>query len=316
MIESASCPICVRTTSDILSRKLRRGEGVVFYCSECDIGFLVSQMPMIAKVHYAGEYRKHASHRADGGQTNPQEIFDTYRHYQGDRLRLISPRLNRGLKDARVLEIGASAGQFISHLKAKSHARLCAIDLDPACCEFMGKMGIETDSNFLWQSRFFSDKFDIVCAFQTMEHVLDPVSFLQNIREVMARGAIAYVEVPNLRDALLSTWTVEEYRDFYFHSDHLFYFTERSLKKVATLAGFQEAKVLFSQDYNLVSTINWIVNRVPQATCHPGLSRISFKGKDAAMEKWLTASLNRLNDEYNDRLARSGTSSNMTLVLT
>lgn len=288
----------------------------MFYCSECDLGFLVSPLVLDPKEHYGSEYRKHASHRADGAATNPQEIFETYRHYQGDRLRLISPRMNRGLKDAHVLEIGASAGQFISHLKEKSHARLCAVDLDPACCEFMEKMGIETDCNYLWQSRFFADKFDIVCAFQTMEHVLDPVSFLSNIREVMARGAIAYVEVPNLRDALLSTWSIPEYRDFYYHSDHLFYFTERSLKKVASLAGFHDPKVLFSQDYNLVSTINWIVNRVPQATCHPGLSRIGFQGKDPALAKWLTASLNRLNDEYNDRLSRSGTSSNMTLVLT
>lgn len=304
------CPLCNRTPDRVLSSDLRRGVGTVFHCSECDLGFLVTE-PRDDKAHYAGDYREHASHRSEGGPTNAKEIFDTYSQYQGDRLKLVSPFIK---PDSKVLEIGASSGQFLVHLGSRVRDRF-AIELDPACCLRLRKMGINADFLPLRESNLSLGKYDLVCAFQTMEHVEDPVGFLTDIHLVMARGAVAVVEVPNLKDALLSAWGLEEYRRFYFHADHRFYFTETSLRIVAKRAGFEKVRVHYSQDYNLVSTINWIMNRVPQPTCHPGLSRVKFEGRDAELAKWLTTRMSLLSDEYADLLAKTGRTSNITLIL-
>ena len=108
----ASCPICGQVTTEILTDKLRRGSGTVYLCNDCDLGFLISA-PVDAKTYYDGEYRDAYSHRADGSATHASELFDVYKHYQQSRLDLIRPYLG---PEVDILEIGASAGQFLFHL--------------------------------------------------------------------------------------------------------------------------------------------------------------------------------------------------------
>ena len=157
----AICPLCHEMTKDVLASTLRRGVGTVFHCPKCDLGFLIGEK---REGYYHRQYRDEVNHKAEGGETTPQEIFDTYTKYQGGRLAMLRPRV---AFDGSTLEIGASAGQFISLVGG----RRCAIEPDPRCCAFMAAAGIETDANYLRNSRFYQEKFDVVCAFQVLEHV-------------------------------------------------------------------------------------------------------------------------------------------------
>ena len=308
-LHKANCPLCFATTDHILTRTLRRGTGTVFHCEACDVGFLVA--PKVdAKGLYDGVYRQHASHYADGRPTNPQEIFDAYSCYQAERVRAVADYVK---PICSILEIGASAGQFLAHF---NHVGRCAIELDSACCAFMEAMGIDTDSNFLRESKFAGDRFDIVCSFQTMEHVADPVAFLEDVRSVMAPGGVAFIEVPNLHEPLLDVWNIPEYVPFYFHSDHLWYFSAGTLKRLAVRAGFYSPEVRFTQDYTLLSHLHWLMNKGPQDTCHPGLGPVGFDGKDKEISGWLSERLADLNAEYVNKLTDAGKTSNLMLVLT
>ena len=95
------------------------------------------------KKYYAENYRQEYSHNADAAATNARELFDIYRHYQRDRLDVISPYLT---KSTRLLEVGASSGQFLVNIKELIEV-VHAIELDKACCAFMQKeLGIHADS--------------------------------------------------------------------------------------------------------------------------------------------------------------------------
>ena len=72
-------------------------------------------------------------------------------------------------------------------------------------------------------------------------------------------------------------------------------------------------KVSFSQDYNLLNHINWIINNKPQETCHPGLGEISLVSNDPDLGKWLTKELQDLNKEYVKRLIKLKSTSNIVL---
>lgn len=311
---SASCPLCGGLTSDVLANQLRRGRGTVYYCALCDHGFLIPEREVDAKAYYAHDYRQEYSHAASGGATNARELFDVYRQYQQSRVDLIAPHL---AADAKVLELGASAGQFLTHIRGRV-GTVHAIEPDVACCRFLqDELGIEADPEFLGASRFAGERYDVICAFQVMEHVDSPAVFLRELRQSLKPGGIGFVEVPNLRDPLLSIWDVPTYRKFFYHTAHLHYFTESSLRKVATEAGFTATNtdVKFLQDYNLLNHLHWIMNDTPQATCAIGLSEIRLAGKDAAMAAWLTDRLRELNDAYVSRLAASKATSNMMVVL-
>lgn len=306
-----SCPLCEQLTDTVLSRQLRRGTGIVYHCEPCDLGFLVAD-EFDAHARYDADYRKSVSHRAQPSATNPQEIFDTYSRYQDDRVKLVTQYKS---SKSDVLEIGASAGQFLHRLE--NYQRRCAIELDRDCCRFMrDTLGIEASADVLRESRFWGQAFDLVCAFQVIEHTSDPVAFLSDIRTVMRPGAVAFIEAPNLNDHLLSVWDIPEYRDFYYHSDHRFYFTAKSLEAVARKAGFENVEIQFTQDYSLINTLNWISNKSPQPTCHPGLAPVMSIKKDDVLTAWLADALMRINDMYTGALVQRGATSNLMMRLT
>jgi 2-polyprenyl-3-methyl-5-hydroxy-6-metoxy-1,4-benzoquinol methylase len=314
MTSNANCPLCGKSTYSVLANQLRRGNGKVCYCGLCQHGFLVQQSVVDAKKYYAELYRQEYSHNADVTATNANELFDVYHNFQHDRLKSIEPFLRLNM---RLLEVGASAGQFLVHIKDKV-AKVNAIELDEACCEFLQRVhGFDADAEHLEKSRFAGERYDIVCAFQVMEHVDDPVTFLKTLKEATCPGGTLFIEVPNLRDPLLSIWDVPTYRNFFYHTAHLHYFTESSLRLVALRAGFaaDQVGISYTQDYNLLNHLHWIMNDGPQANCLIGLSEIELPGVDKELSAWLTQEMKSLNERYIARLVVKKSCSNMMMTL-
>ena len=310
-----TCPICVVPTDNVIASRLRRGKGTVFYCEACDHGFLMPEQEIDMKAYYAETYRNEYSHHATGAATNAREIFDVCYKYQDERISMVSSYLS---KESRVLEVGASAGQFLANIQERV-ALVNAIELDKSCCDFMQtELGINADSEFMGESKFANEKYDIVCSFQVMEHVVSPVNFLRDLRLFLKGGGVAFIEVPNLRDPLLSVWNVKSYQTFYYHAAHLHYFTETSLKKLAMNVGFLPGQIAieFTQDYNLMNHLNWIMNDSPQPTCDVGLSAINVQGTDREISAWLTKRLRELNAEYIAKLIDAKATSNIMMILT
>lgn len=308
------CPLCHTSTHSVLATELRRGAGIVYYCDTCNHGFLMPDQSLDVKKYYAENYRQEYSHNADAAATNARELFDIYRHYQRDRLDVISPYLT---KSTRLLEVGASSGQFLVNIKELIEV-VHAIELDKACCAFMQKeLGIHADSEFLRQSILVDEIYDVVCSFQVMEHVADPASFLRELHQSAKKGGTIFIEVPNLYDPLMSVWNVSSYNKFFYHSAHLHYFTEKSLRKTAIDAGFtsDQIEINFTQDYNILNHLNWIMNDAPQASCIVGLSEIDIKGANQEISNWLTEQMKSLNEQYITKLVSAKATSNLMMVI-
>jgi 2-polyprenyl-3-methyl-5-hydroxy-6-metoxy-1,4-benzoquinol methylase len=311
---TSPCPLCNENSKVILTREMRRGSGEAYYCNNCDHGFLPPSVSFNEKEYYSESYRKEYSHKSEAAETNARELFDTYKNYQSDRLKIIEPYLHTS---SSLLEVGASAGQFLSHIKNKI-SKVNAIELDKDCCNFIKiEHNIDVDSCILRESKFAQEKYDIICAFQVMEHVKNPIDFLIDLKSVSKKGSFIFVEVPNIDDPLISVWDIKQYNKFYYHSAHLSYFSENSLKKVALSAGFLEENIQFKfiQDYNLLNHLNWILNQAPQGTCHTGLSEINLPGKNYEIANWLSLELQKLNNAYISRLVSAKATSNIMMVI-
>jgi 2-polyprenyl-3-methyl-5-hydroxy-6-metoxy-1,4-benzoquinol methylase len=309
-----TCPLCSSGTSEILAHKLRRGNGMVRYCPACDHGYLVQEQTVDAKEYYGELYRQEYSHNAEAAATHAREIYRVYKNYQQDRLHHILPLLTAS---SQLLEVGASAGQFLCHIKDKVNV-VNAIELDKACCAFLGSdLGIEADAEFLENSRFANQTYDVVCAFQVIEHVEQPVAFLKSLQRATKKGGAIFIEAPNLHDPLLSVWDVPTYRKFFYHSAHLHYFSEASLTKVARDAGFRpdQIEISFTQDYNVLNHLHWIMNDGPQADCHVGLSEINLRGPNREIAAWLTDEMRAVNRRYIAKLVAAKCTSNMLMKL-
>jgi 2-polyprenyl-3-methyl-5-hydroxy-6-metoxy-1,4-benzoquinol methylase len=193
-----------------------------------------------------------------------------------------------------------------------------AIELDKACCSFMqAELGIRADSELLRESAFADETYDVVCSFQVLEHVADPVGFLCELQQSAKKGGTIFVEVPNLYDPLLSVWEVSAYKKFFYHTAHLHYFTEKSLRKTAIDAGFtsDQIEVNFTQDYNILNHLNWIMNDAPQVSCIVGLSEIDIRGASQEISNWLTEQMKSLNEQYIKKLVSAKSTSNLMMVI-
>jgi len=313
-LPTATCPLCSSVISEILAHQLRRGNGMVRYCPSCSHGYLVLQQSIDLKEYYGELYRREYSHNAEAAATHPREIYRVYKNYQQDRLHHISPYLTAG---SRLLEVGASAGQFLIHIKDKV-GEVNAIELDNACCAFLGsELGIEADAEFLQNSRFAGQTYDVVCAFQVIEHVEQPVEFLKTLVQATKKGGLIFIEAPNLQDPLLALWGNTSYKNFFYHSAHFHYFTESSLNKVARDAGFRpdQIEISFTQDYNVLNHLHWIMNNGPQADCHVGLSEINLRGPNQEIAAWLSEELRVVNRKYISKLIAAKCTSNMLMKL-
>ena len=71
----------------------------------------------------------------------------------------------------------------------------------------------------------------------------------------------------------------------------------------------------YSQDYNLLNHLNWILNDSPQKDCKIGLSEINLSGKKPYINDWLSKELTLLNIKYNQKLAEEKVTSNIMLMI-
>ena len=237
-----NCYICNKKVTQLLTDTLRDGQKKnVYFCPDCDLGILDNQKTQTE----LRQYYKHI-YRTD----RPEKLFADFFPFQQDRLKLLKPYLNKNVK---LLEVGCSAGMFLNHIKA-SVKEIAGLDYDIKSSKFTSDLcSCKVYNN---EKKLPRDYFDIICLFQTLEHVHNPELFLQDVLKSLKYNGLVYIEVPNLYDALVSTYDIPFHYTFFFHTAHLWYFSEKSLIKLMTKLGFK-GKVKFVQDYNLLNHLAW-----------------------------------------------------------
>ncbi|MDA2936658.1 class I SAM-dependent methyltransferase [Acidobacteria bacterium AH-259-A15] len=306
-----NCYLCGTPSLVELSTQLRNGPGAVLYCKACRIGILQAT-PSDIKKYYDQQYRK-----LHGPQYNHpssySEIFESYVNYQTQRIELLRPWLK---PSTRLLEVGCSTGHFLYNVRGLVD-EVVGVDYDSGAAEFASTVGqCTTFGCGLDEIDLPPASFDVVCAIQTMEHVEDPIDFVTMMGRYVKPPGIIHVEVPSLNDPLLTVYNNLNYRNFYFHEAHLFYFTPRSLMTVMNRAGF-EGEVYFMQDYNFLNHLNWILLGKPQATCHDGLGSSKLPITDdvgAELQRELNTLMETVDKQYKAILAKYGVTDNIAFL--
>ncbi|MFP5223877.1 MAG: methyltransferase domain-containing protein [Acidobacteriota bacterium] len=267
-----------------------------------------------AKDYYDKHYRKKFSDSLCDPTDDPERIFEARKDHQADRLRIVAPFAD---PDASLLEVGCSAGQFLTHVAGMFRCQ--GLELNDRCAAFVReRLGIPVHTQELSALGLPDASFDAVAAFQVLEHMADPRAFLLEARRLLKPGGRLFIEVPNLHDALRVLWKVPAYRTFYFHEAHTFYFSAASLEKLFGQCGLNLEATHFLQDYNVFNHVYWYFNNAPQPDCSFGLAPPHFPLEenlaDAASQ--VNELCRRFDASYKDLLAKAGLSSNMFLVAT
>jgi len=308
-----NCIICKNNKLDILTEQLRNSlPRKVFYCSHCQLGILEPKK-LDVKKYYKTEYRKKYSDNLKTMDSSPKAMFELRKRFQNDR---IGPLKKYFDNKKTLLEIGCSAGQFLVHVK--KHFKKCTgIELDTKCADFVEKkLDIKVYRKELEYCGLDEKSFDFIAAFQVLEHTINPVKFLRDIRTYLKDNGKIFIEIPNLNDALLKIWPIKEHEKFFFHEAHTFYFTLKSLQIIFHKAGFKIELAHFTQDYNILNHLYWYFVNAPQPTPEFGLSRphIEFSKNFPIVNKKINQLFQETDMKYKKILTDNKVTSNILII--
>ena len=101
-------------------------------------------------------------------------------------------------------------------------------------------------------------KFDVICLYQAFEHLYNPVYILQRCYELLNKGGILLIEVPNYNAVDIRFSRALKDITFTVEGGHLFFYTPAFLKKQLKKNGF---KVLEVDRYYLNAIVNYYNKR-------------------------------------------------------
>ena len=172
---------------------------------------------------------------------SPDEYFDRItslpesesENYQ--KILWIQKHLVDSLPDTgSILDVGCGGGVFLnSFQKIFYNWNLFGVEPTTAFADLANRRASAKVLNCNYNSGLFSSKFDLVTCNQVLEHVIDPISFLKELKNDLKSSGILYLEVPDVSD--FDTLPPDHDR---FHMQHLSIFSIKTLERACSVAGF------------------------------------------------------------------------------
>lgn len=261
-MEKIKCSLCQSEDVTYIPNKIRNDtEGIykMFKCGCCETHFLYPRPAREAlEKYYDGDFREEVHSESYYDYTSLDKVFQNFLPEAKTRLKRVVKEI-----DSRddILEIGCSVGYFLStvadyvHMaygtewdrKAQAYIRDC-----------IEKPNIKVSDN----PEDFNQQFDKIFMFHVLEHIEEPVSFLENLKNILKPNGIIYIEVPNVDDVLVKTYACDAFKDFYYKKAHLYNFNETGLSYIFEHAGYQY-HIDFIQRYDLSNHLYWLGKGLP-----------------------------------------------------
>jgi len=166
---------------------------------------------------------------------------------------------------SNLLEIGAGDGSFLRVIK-ENHPTVDLSVVETDISTLSQREEIENLKNYesLEEICKYNNKYDAICLFHVLEHIIDPSAYLSIIGQLLIKNdSLVIVEVPSLFDPLLSIYGCESYKKFYFQSQHPYIYSNTSIVRFMESNGFVTKEVINYQRYGIENHLNWLANNAP-----------------------------------------------------
>lgn len=144
------------------------------------------------------------------------------------------------LRGARVLDLGCGSGGFLAAMK-ECGADVTGVEPDEKAREAVRSRGIAVHAGTAEDvpSEVMSQRFDVIATQHVLEHCIDPLKVLRNVKQLLAAGGVYLCDVPNNNAVGLErAGAVWHWLDV---PRHINFFTRKSLADAARRAGLEVA---------------------------------------------------------------------------
>lgn len=153
----------------------------------------------------------------------------------------------------RVLDCGCGAGLVAASLRSRGARHLTGIEIVPeAAAEARTRLDVVICGDALTSlASLPAASFDLLLAYDVLEHLVDPAAVVRGLRRCAAPGALLHVSVPNARSLILlsnlilrGTFGYDE-RGGLCDATHLRWFTRRDIVALLQANGWRVTRVDF-----------------------------------------------------------------------
>lgn len=139
-------------------------------------------------------------------------------------------------RDVRVLDIGCGFGEGLAYHRERG-CDVHGVEADHNVRRVADALGLDIHIGVFSASLYAAESFDYVVMDQVLEHAVDPVWMLEQVRTVLKPGGAAVVATPNARGFGARVFGA---RWIHWHAPyHLQYFSDESLTALARRCDFE-----------------------------------------------------------------------------
>lgn len=249
----------------------------MYECSHCGTHFINPQPEKEQlEAYYDGQFREEVHSSTYYNETILNSVLQNFLPEAKSRV----ARVENDLKQSDdILEIGCSVGYFLSVIVDKVNLAY-GTEWDNKARSYIQNVIHNSKIKTAYNPQDFSQKFDKIFMFHVLEHIENPIEFLNNLKPLLKDGGKIYIEVPNVDDILVKTFKNDAFKNFYYKKAHLYNFNETGLKYIFEKSNFNY-DIQFIQRYDISNHFYWLANGLP--------------GGSGA---YTTILSNKLNDEY------------------
>lgn len=174
------------------------------------------------------------------GYANYDEKKEVLDRYFRDKFRHIESANRRSLSTKpKLLDIGCALGFFLEVGK-KAGWDTVGVDMSRYAIKRLKEKGIKGIVGTVFTAKFPDNSFDVVTCFQVLEHLIDPIVFLAEVRRILKPGGQVFLTTPD-RNAPFSLILGRKWHGWLVEG-HLNWFTKSSLALSLKRAGFERVK--------------------------------------------------------------------------
>ncbi|HOQ05882.1 MAG TPA: class I SAM-dependent methyltransferase [Anaerohalosphaeraceae bacterium] len=177
----------------------------------------------------------------DDYSPHQQKHFLTEELFNIPFLKRILGRLN---SDSQVLDVGCGNGAFLYSLRQKTNCQVFGIELSEKAVESAKVCyGLNVFCGTVEGYQAEENAFDLITAWSVLEHVPDPMGFLQIVSRMVKPGGWFCIKTPNVRSLNACL-----FRDKWYALDsprHLFLFSPRTIRCYFQQNGLDVQSILY-----------------------------------------------------------------------
>ena len=173
----------------------------------------------------------------DGVEGNPQYNI---------RLNFALDRLSKMPSKLRILEVGSYTGNFANVYQNLGHDVVCLEGCYSAVTVARDIWGVDVVYGQICDLHI-NDKFDVVCAFEVLEHLTHPDEMVEKFKKILNPGGSILITIPT-EDRVLNSKTIEDYEG----GEHIQIIDEARIRSWGAIESFR---------YNYTTT-SWYMVRI------------------------------------------------------